>query len=153
MATASPAPKYPAAGGGGGYAMGAVPPPPPPPPRMSAALPPGWQEVVDPSSGAHYYYNANTQATQWERPAALDAAPSARARRAEADANLAPTMVLLAINPIGEPAKQRALGVPGVEMDQPFEERMRFSSEMAPMVLAAQSPVLRQRSNPVRARA
>lgn len=32
-------------------------------------LPPGWQEGLDPKTNAPYYYNQETQQTQWERPA------------------------------------------------------------------------------------
>jgi len=34
-----------------------------------AALPPGWRQLSDPRSGAPYYLNEDTGATQWEPPA------------------------------------------------------------------------------------
>ena len=45
----------------------AVPPAPLAPLR---ALPANWHAATDPSSGREYYYNATTNATSWERPAA-----------------------------------------------------------------------------------
>jgi hypothetical protein len=34
-----------------------------------------WREALDPASGKIYYYNTQTDATQWERPAEMGAAP------------------------------------------------------------------------------
>jgi hypothetical protein len=34
-------------------------------------LPPGWTEAVDPASGNMFYYNHETQVTQWDRPMPL----------------------------------------------------------------------------------
>lgn len=34
-----------------------------------------WREALDPSSNKIYYYNMETNATQWERPAEMGAAP------------------------------------------------------------------------------
>ena len=43
----------------------------------SAELPPGWTESKDPGSGQTYYMNTMTGATQWDRPASMQANPAA----------------------------------------------------------------------------
>ena len=45
------------------------PPPPPPPPvtLVAVPLPPGWKEYKD-GNGKAYYYDSQSQTTQWERP-------------------------------------------------------------------------------------
>ena len=43
----------------------------------SDELPPGWSETKDPGSGRAYYTNAMTGATQWDRPASVQANPAA----------------------------------------------------------------------------
>ena len=47
-----------------------LPPPPkaPPPPTAGPGLPPGWSAAVDPASGATYYVNNATGASQWNNP-------------------------------------------------------------------------------------
>ncbi|CAH8371524.1 unnamed protein product [Eruca vesicaria subsp. sativa] len=43
----------------------------PPFPTNASTLPLGWVDAKDPASGATYYYNQHTGATQWERPLEL----------------------------------------------------------------------------------
>lgn len=48
-----------------------VPPSPVlPKPAMLGGLPPGWTENQDPGTGKTFYYNATTQESKWDRPAA-----------------------------------------------------------------------------------
>jgi len=90
-----------------------------------------WQSAVD-DDGRTYWYNEETGESQWERPTA--AASSSRAQGGGrggggggggggGDGPLSRTMVLLAVNPIGEHSKQRLLAVDGIELDQATEQR------------------------------
>jgi protein transport protein SEC31 len=61
----SPGPGMPGSSGGGASFAAATPAAP----ATELPLPQGWTQMIDPSSGAYYYHNQNTGATQWERPA------------------------------------------------------------------------------------
>jgi hypothetical protein len=54
-----------------------------PPAAVAAVSTSPWQATVDPRTGATYYYNVQTLATTWERPAELDAAMKTAAVKAE----------------------------------------------------------------------
>ncbi|KAJ0259413.1 Uncharacterized protein HA466_0057720 [Hirschfeldia incana] len=45
-------------------------------PTNASTLPLGWVDVKDPTTGATYYYNQHTGATQWERPIELPSTTS-----------------------------------------------------------------------------
>ena len=45
----------------------------------TSELPSGWSELFDESSGRSYFYNEQTNATQWERPSTVDAAVASNA--------------------------------------------------------------------------
>jgi rubredoxin len=53
-----------------------------------------WREALDPSTNQIYYYNAETQQTQWERPAEMGAAPHGESRRHESMGGLGSRTVL-----------------------------------------------------------
>ena len=88
--------------------------------RFDAAADGAAWQTTQTDDGRTYYYNDETGESTWERPAALDAKPrSARSpgRSRATETPISPTRVLLAVNSVTEQARQRALAVPGLELD------------------------------------
>uniref|UniRef100_M4B593 Pre-mRNA-splicing factor cwc2 n=2 Tax=Hyaloperonospora arabidopsidis (strain Emoy2) TaxID=559515 RepID=M4B593_HYAAE len=68
-----------------------------------------WREALDPTSNKIYYYNTETNATQWERPAAMGAAPHATGwfGRGKAGANEGDRYEILNATFLSRPARKQ----------------------------------------------